>query len=173
MGVGLARRPKTVLPFTNGEMDLATIDGLENRTRFLESEVEGEKTVTRHVLRQASLNADDLGALKTGVRHLEEQMVLVNAALNTQGGRITLLAQDVTMIRQDVTALRRDMEAANARLDRQDSRLDAMDNRLDTIESRLERMDNRLDTMDNRLSAIERNVAAILAAVAPGGPPPA
>jgi hypothetical protein len=108
--------------------------------------------VTRHVLRQAGLNADDLGALKTGVRRLEEQMVLANAALNTQSGRITLLAQDVTMIRQDVTALRRDMEAVNARLDRQDSRLDAM---------------------DNRLSVIERNVAAILAAVAPGNPPPA
>jgi chromosome segregation ATPase len=145
-------------------MDLATIDELENRTRFLESEVEGEKTVTRHVLRQAGLNADDLGALKTGVRHLEEQMVLANAALNTQGGRITLLAQDVTMIRQDVTALRRDMEAVNARLDRQDSRLDAMDSRLD-------RMDSRLDAMDSRLEAIERNVAAILAAVAPGDPP--
>ena len=60
-----------------------TIDELENRIRFIESEVEGEKAVTRHVLRQASLNADDLGALKTGVRHLEEQMVLTNAALNT------------------------------------------------------------------------------------------
>jgi chromosome segregation ATPase len=140
-------------------MDLATIDELENRTRFLESEVEGEKTVTRHVLRHASLNADDLGALKTGVRHLEEQMVLANAALNTQGGRMTLLAQDVTMIRQDVTALRRDMEAVNARLDRMDSRLDAMD--------------SRLDAMDSRLNVIERNVAAILAAVAPANPPPA
>jgi hypothetical protein len=126
-------------------MDLATIDELENRTRFLESKVEGEKTVTRHVLRQASLNADDLGALKTGVRRLEEQMVLTNAALNTQAGRITLLAQDVTMIRQDVTVLRRDIEAVNARLDRQDSRLEA----------------------------IERNVAAILAAVAPATPPTA
>jgi chromosome segregation ATPase len=147
-------------------MDMATIDELENRTRFLESEVEGEKAVTRHVLRQASLNADDLGALKTSVRHLEEQMVLANAALNTQGGRITLLAQDVTMIRQDVTVLRRDMESVNARLDRQDSRLDAIDSRLDAI-------DSCLNAIDNRLNAIERNVAAILAAVAPGNPPPA
>jgi chromosome segregation ATPase len=147
-------------------MDVATIDELENRTRFLESEIEGEKAVTRHVLRQASLNADDLGALKTSVRHLEEQMVLANAALNTQGGRITLLTQDVTMIRQDVTALRRDMEAMNARLDRQESRLEAMDSRFDTMESRFE-------VMDNRLEAIERNVAAILTAVAPGNPPPA
>jgi chromosome segregation ATPase len=146
-------------------MDM-TIDELENRIRFIESEVEGEKAVTRHVLRQASLNADDLGALKTGVRHLEEQMVLTNAALNTQAGRITLLAQDVTMIRQDVTVLRRDMEAVNARLDRQESRLEAMDSRFDA-------MDNRFDTMDNRLEAIERNVAAILAAVAPGNPPSA
>lgn len=131
---------------------MTTVDELDYRTRFLESEVEGEKTVTRHVLRQAGFNADDLGALRTEVRRLNEQMVLANAALTTQGGRLTLLTQDVTALRQDTTALRRGQEEIHIRLDRQDARLDA-------VEGRLDRM--------------ERNIAAILAAVAPGSPPPA
>jgi uncharacterized coiled-coil DUF342 family protein len=138
---------------------MATIDELDSRTRYLENEIEGEKVVTRHVLRQASLNADDLGALKTEVRHLNEQMVLANAALHTQGGRITSLAQDVTMIRQEVTALRRGMEEVHTRLDGMDRRFDAMD--------------RRFDAMDRRFDAMERNIAAILAAVVPQNAPPA
>jgi chromosome segregation ATPase len=159
---------------------MAAIDELDYRTRFLESEIEGEKIVTRHVLRQAGFNADDLGTLKAEVRRLNEQMVLANAALNTQGGRLTLLTQDVTALRQDVTALRRGQEEIHARLDRQDSRLDAIDSRLDAMNGRLDRMENRLDRIENRLDRIEnrldtmeRNIAAILAAVTPGNPPPA
>jgi hypothetical protein len=67
---------------------MATIDQLDDRTRYLESETEGEKIVTRHVLRQAGLNADDLGALKTEVRHVTEHMVVANAALTTHGMRL-------------------------------------------------------------------------------------
>ena len=32
--------------------------------------------------------ADDLGALKTGMRHLENQTVLANAAINSQSGDV-------------------------------------------------------------------------------------
>jgi chromosome segregation ATPase len=185
--------PKRVY-YQQGEIEVATIDELENRTRFIESEVEGEKVVTRHVLQQASLNADDLGRLNTEVRHLNEQMVLANAALNNQGTRFTAITQDVTLLRQDVTALRRGMEEVHTRLDAVEKRLDAVEQRLDAIERNIATMQNsiaamerRLDSvernvatmqgsmaaMERRLDTMERNIAAILAAVLPGAPPPA
>ena len=142
---------------------MVTVDELDIRTRYLDNEIEGEKAVTRHVLSQASLNADDLGILKTEVRHLNEQMVQANAALHSQSGRLTSLAQDVTLIRGDVTALRRGMEEVH-------TRLDAMERK---YEARFDAMDRRFDAMDRRFDAMERNIAVILAAVAPQNSPPA
>ena len=124
---------------------MVTTDELDIRTRYLDNEIEGEKAVTRHVLRQATLNADDLGILKTEARRLNEQMVLANAALHSQSGRLTCLTQDVTLIRHDVTALRCGMEEVHT----------------------------RLDAMDRKFDAMERNIAVILAAVVPQNPPPA
>jgi chromosome segregation ATPase len=112
---------------------MATIDQLDDRTRYLESEIEGEKLVTRHVLRQVSLNADDLGtyktdlvALKTEVRHMTEHMVVANAALTTHGMRLEMLTRDVGLLRLDVTALRRGQEELHVRLDRHEERLDSL-----------------------------------------------
>jgi hypothetical protein len=122
---------------------MVTADELDSRIRYLEGEVEGEKAVTRHVLTQASLNADDLGTLKTQVRHLTEQMVLVNAALSTHGLRLNVLTQDVTMLRQEVTVLRSEM-----------------DRRFDALER----------NHAARFDAVERNIALILAAVMPPAP---
>lgn|SRR5579871_829009 len=144
-------------------MDMVTTDELDIRTRYLDNEIEGEKAVTRHVLRQATLNADDLGFLKTEARRLNEQMVLTNAALHSQSGRLTSLAQDVTLIRHDVTALRRGMEEVH-------TRLDAMDRK---YEARFDAMDRRFEAMDRKFEAMERSIAVILAAVVPQNPPPA
>jgi hypothetical protein len=129
---------------------MVTFDELDGRTRYLEGEVEGEKAVTRHVLTQASLNADDLGALKTQVRHLTEQMVLVNAALSTHGLRLNVLTQDVTMLRQEVTVLRSEVTALRSEMDR----------RFDALER----------NHAARFDAVDGNIALILAAVVP--PPP-
>jgi hypothetical protein len=131
-------------------MDMVTIDELENRTRYLEGEVEGEKAVTRHVFAQAGLNADDLGVLKTQVRHLTEQLVLVNAALSTHGNRLTLLTQDVTLLRQEVIAVRGEMNRKFGEIDR----------RFDVLER----------NVAARFDSVERNIALILAAVAPPAP---
>jgi hypothetical protein len=144
-------------------MEMVTTDELDIRSRYRENEIEGEKAVTRHVLHQATLNADDLGILKTEARHLNQQLVLTNAALHGQSGRLTSLAQDVMLIRQDVTALRRGMEEVH-------TRLDAMDRK---YEARFDAMDRRFDAMDRRFEAMERNIAVILSAVAPQNPPPA
>jgi peptidoglycan hydrolase CwlO-like protein len=128
--------------------------------RYLESEVEGEKAVTRHVLEQAIRNGDvlnavrsetatarvDLIALTSQLHHIAGDVTVANAALRSHGNLLNVLRQDVTTIRQDVTALRRDVEVVNKRLDAVDARFDAV---------------------DARLAAIETNIAAILAAVAP------
>jgi chromosome segregation ATPase len=144
-------------------MDTATTDELDTRVRYLESEVEGEKAVTRHVLEQAIRNGDvlnalrsetstarlDLIALTSRIDHIAGDMTVANAALRSHGNLLNVLRQDVTTIRQDVTALRRDVEVVNTRLDAVDARFDAVDARLATIET---------------------NIAAILAAVAPRDP---
>jgi len=89
-------------------------------------EVEGEKTVTRHVLEQSMRNGDvllalrsevgfvrtDLSALTSRVDHIASNVVLANAALNSHGTRLNVLTQDVREIR---------------------TRLDGMDAKLDNV----------------------------------------
>jgi chromosome segregation ATPase len=137
-------------------MDMAITDELDTRVRYLESEVEGEKAVTRHVLEQAIRNGDvlnalrsetattrlDLIALTSRVDHVAGDVTVANAALRSHGNLLNVLRQDVTTIRQDVTALRRDVEVVNT----------------------------RFDAVDARLATIEANIAAILTAVAPRNP---
>lgn len=145
---------------------MPTIDDLDDRTRYLESEIEGEKAVTRHVLQQATLNADDLATLKTGVRQVGEQMFVVNATLATHATRLNVLTQDVQLIRQQMTALRRELAAAGSDIAR---RLDGAAGRFDVLERRLGTFENSVAA---RLDAIERNVAAILTAVERSGATP-
>jgi hypothetical protein len=123
-------------------MDMAITAELDSRMRY----IEGEKAVTRHVLRQASLNSDDLGALKTEVRHLNEQLVLVNATLNAHGTRLDVLTQDVTMLRHEVAAVHGEMNR------------------------RFDEVNHRFGEMDRRFDGLERNIAVILAAVVPSAP---
>jgi hypothetical protein len=144
-------------------MDMATTDELDVRVRYLESEVEGEKAVTRHVLEQAIRNGDvlnalrsetstarlDLIALTSRVDHIAGDVTVANAALRSHGNLLNVLRQDVTTIRQDVTVLRHDVEVLNTRFDT---------------------VDARFDVVNTRLAAIETNIAAILAAVAPRDP---
>ncbi len=96
------------------------IDELERRVRTVEEEVEGEKAVTRHVLQQNRLNANDLASLRTELRNgfevlgtqvgqLTDDMVLVKAALGIHGRRLNALTQDVSELRNETTALRRDV----------------------------------------------------------------
>jgi chromosome segregation ATPase len=139
---------------------MATIDELDAKVRELESEITGEKAVTRHIFEQGRRNTSDLIAIRSEITimraesgerldRLAGDMVLVNAALNSHGTRLNTLTQDVTLIRQDVTALRReierDIEGVNARLDRFEADVAA------------------------RFDRLESNVAAILAAVVPEG----
>jgi chromosome segregation ATPase len=210
-------------------MDMATIDELESRMRFVEADIASEKEVSLATLQQAVRNGAALSNLRTelgATTHRIDQMVadaaVANSTLRHHSTLLTVLQQDVTAFRHDVTALRRGQEelhhrldGIDARLDRQDARFDGMDGRLDGIDTRLDGIDTRLDGIDTRLDGIdtrldgidtrldrqdarfdridarfdkmesdnseirvrldrmEQNIAAILAAVAPGNPPPA
>jgi hypothetical protein len=97
---------------------------LERRVRVAESEIEGEKTVTRYVLQQIRINNDnviglkvDVGTLVLRTDRLGDDMTVANAALRNHGMLLTLLQQDVAALRLDATELRRGQEAINARLD--------------------------------------------------------
>lgn len=92
-------------------------EAMNARISVLENEVTGEKLVTRHVLAQANLNADDLAVLMTGVRKANSDLLLANTALASIGTRMTVIDQHVTHIGNEVTALRRGQEEIHARLD--------------------------------------------------------
>jgi chromosome segregation ATPase len=94
-----------------------TRDEFERRIRALESETEGEKTVTRHILAETRQNSGDLATIKAQITHLAGDMILVSAALNNHGTRLNVLTQDVREIR--------------TRLDGMDAKLGGMDAKLD------------------------------------------
>jgi hypothetical protein len=96
----------TVIVLGGGEMDMATIDEMENRMRELASEVEGEKAVTRHIFEQGRRNASDLAAIRSEVTimraesgdrldRLAGDMMLANSALRSHGARLDSLTRDV------------------------------------------------------------------------------
>jgi hypothetical protein len=147
-------------------MEMATIDELDAKVREMESEISGEKAVTRHIFERSRLNTSDLAAIRSEISimraesgnrldRLAGDMVLVNAALNSHGARLNTLTQDVILIRRDVTVLRRDMEGVNARLDRFQADVAA-----------------RFDDVAPRFDRLESSVATILAAVVSQGSAP-
>jgi chromosome segregation ATPase len=163
-------------------MDMATIDGLEARVRFLADEVEGEKAVTRHVLEQAIRNGDvllalrsevassrlDLNALTSRLDHVAGDVVVANAALRSHGSLLNVLRQDVASLRQEVDHIRTDTSEIRAEMDR---RFGAMDHRFGAMEHRFGAMEHRFGAMEHNIAAMEHNIAAILAVVAPPNPP--
>jgi DNA-binding FrmR family transcriptional regulator len=69
-----------------------TREEFEGRVGVLEREVEGEKLVTRHILKQTRHNSDDLAAIKTRLDRVE--------------GKVDGLDRKVDGVAQDLTGLR-------------------------------------------------------------------
>jgi len=87
--------------------------------REVMGEVEGEKTVTRHILTETCQNSGDLAIIKAQITHLSGDLILANAALKSHGTRLNVLTQDVREIR--------------TRLDGMDARIGGMDAKLDAV----------------------------------------
>lgn len=146
---------------------MATIDELEHRMRFVESEIQSEKQVSHAVLQQAVRNAGVLNTLRsevgTAVLRLDQltaDVAIANAALHS----LTLLQQDVTTLRNDATALRRGQEELHVRFDRMQEETNV---RFDRMQ---EETNARFDRMQEE--AVARH-AELLAAIRAGGSPPA
>jgi chromosome segregation ATPase len=174
---------------------MANIEELENRVRYVESEVEGEKLVTRSVLEQSTRNGavlhslrSELGTLTARADYVVQEVVQNTAALRNHGTLLTMLQRDVTALRNDVTELRRGQEEIHCRLDRMEQNIAAIQEgiqgRLDRMEQNIaairEGIQGRLDRMEQNIAAIreetrhrldrmEQSIAAILAAVLPPG----
>jgi hypothetical protein len=70
----------------------------EARVGVLESEVEGEKLVTRYILEQSRRNGDDLAALKTHFDRLERRVDGMDAKLDALDRKFDGLARNLPQI---------------------------------------------------------------------------
>src|SRR2546421_659685 len=130
-----------------------TREEFERRMRVLESEIEGEKAVTRHVLEQARLNGDDLATMTARISHLADDMVLVKTTLNSHGNRLNVLTQDVREIRMEVGHMRTEMGEMH-------SEMGQMHTEMGEVRAKLDKLD-----------VLAQDVAAIRAALALRDPP--
>jgi HAMP domain-containing protein len=87
-----------------------SVETLNIRVGIVESEVEGEKAVTRYTLTQIRLNTEELIAFRSeaGLRldRMVGDMALVKAAQIAQGGTLNILVQDVRGLRTEMGAMR-------------------------------------------------------------------
>jgi chromosome segregation ATPase len=117
----------------NDQPAYVTREEFERRMRALESETEGEKTVTRHILTETRQNSGDLATIKAQITHLAGDMILVNAALNNHGTRLNVLTQDVREIRTRLNGVDARLGGMDAKLGGMDAKLDGMDAKLDAV----------------------------------------
>jgi chromosome segregation ATPase len=151
-----------------------TVETLNIRVGIVESEVEGEKAVTRYNLEQVRLNTGELTAFRAEARlrldSLVSDMVLVKAAQVAQGGTLNILVQDVREMRTEMRAMRREMgevrrEMGEVRREMGEVRREMGEVRTEMGETRTE-----MGEVNRRLSVIEQSLTTLIAAIAPRHP---
>ena len=75
---------------------------VEDRVEFVAQEVDGEKLLSRYILKQARQNGDDLAAVKTRVDRIEE--------------KVDRLEQKVDRLESEVRGLRSDFNSSEEKL---------------------------------------------------------
>jgi chromosome segregation ATPase len=158
-----------------------TREEFDRRMRVLEGEVEGEKLVTRYILEQTQRNGDDLGALKTRVDHLSNDVALVRGAVTAHTGLLNVLVQDVGQLRQEMGAMRRDtgelrqdmgelrQDMGELRQDMGELRQDMGELRQDMGELRQE-LKQEIGELRRDMGTMRADIVAIRTAVAPPNP---
>ena len=71
--------------------DDARLEALEQRVTYLEREVDGEKSVTRHILRETRTNMDMLVLLASRMGKVEVRLENVDLRLDKVEGRLRSL----------------------------------------------------------------------------------
>jgi chromosome segregation ATPase len=146
-----------------------TREEFDGRTRVLESEVEGEKLVTRHILEQTQRNGDDLAAVKARVDHLSIDVALVRGAITGHTALLSVLVQDVGQLRQEVGGARRDIGHLRREMQQDMGHL-RQEMQQDMGQLRQE-MQRDMGHLRQEMGTMRADVTAIRAALAPGEPP--
>jgi ribosomal protein L29 len=150
---------------------MASLDELNSRTRYLESEIEGEKTITRHIFDSTRRHAEEISAVRLAQERMAGDVALVKTAQISQGQMLNILVQDVGALRNEMAALRAELRNEAAALRNEIAELRA-ELRNEAAALRAEMVQMRSDT-NRRLEMMERNIAAILAIVSRDNRPPA
>jgi len=159
-------------------MGMASLDELNSRTRYLESEIEGEKTITRHIFDSTRRHAEEISAVRPAQERIAGDVALVKTAQISQGQMLNILVQDVGALRNEAAALRSEISELRAEFRNEIAALQAevrdtaAELRNETAALRAEMVQMRTQT-NHRLDTMERNIAAILAIVSRDNRPPA
>lgn len=79
---------------------------VEDRVEFVAQEVDGEKLLSRYILKQARQNGDDLAALKTRVERIEDKVDKLEQKLEFE----------VRSVRSEIKGLREEFKASQSGL---------------------------------------------------------
>ena len=74
---------------------------VEDRAEFAAQEVDGEKLLSRYILKQVRQNGDDLAAIKTRVDRIEEKVERLDQKVDRLGGRVDRLESEMRGLRSD------------------------------------------------------------------------
>jgi hypothetical protein len=160
-------------------MMTAREDDLESRMRFLESEMAGEKIVTRHILEKTQRNANEIAAVRVDIACLDSKIdcmaadiTLINAAQISQGSMLNILVQDVRQMRMDMTQMRAEMrtEIGQVRSELR-TEIGEMRTEIDEVRSEIGQVRSEMDARFNAVDARFDAVLAAIRAIAPHAPP--
>jgi uncharacterized protein YukE len=153
----------------------------ESRLRFVESEVEGEKPLTRHLPRKTSCDGEEIAATRAEIATLRLQaeraagdIALVRAVQASEGTMLNILTRDMREICKAIGQMKAQMD--ETRMEMGDMRTEVGDDMrtgLGDIRAILDAMDRsidaRLEAMEGdvgeRFDAMQRNFDAVLAAI--------
>jgi uncharacterized protein YoxC len=86
-----------------------TREEFEARMAALEDEVEGEKTVTRHILAQTRHNSDDLATIKSRLDRVEDRLDGLDRKVDALDRKVDALDRKVDGIDHGLKGLARSM----------------------------------------------------------------
>jgi hypothetical protein len=172
-------------------MMTAREDDLEQRMRYLESEMAGEKLVTRSVLGKAQRYTNEIAAVRVEITRMDAKVdrisgdiMLINAAQISQGTMLNILVQDVRLLRTEIGQVRSEMhseigqvrsEVGELRVEIGDLRSE-MDARFSAMDARFSAMDAKFNAIDAKFNTMDAKFDVVLAAIrtiAPPAPPAA
>jgi len=103
-------------PMTAPEVTREDLKRVEDRVEFVAQEVDGEKLLSRYILKQARQNGDDLAAIKTRVDRIEEKVERLDQKVDRLEQKVDGLEQKVDRLETDVRGLRSDFNSSQEKL---------------------------------------------------------